>query len=95
MKIFLILKNLNQINFFNLHFSILPKYRGCHTNYYQILYGERKSGVTGLETDRGIDTGKIIDKQVFKVDINATSYNNYLKLLEKSVTLFKKILKNF
>ena len=87
------IKKFKSNKLFNLHFSILPKYRGCHTNYYQILYGERKSGVTLHEIDRGIDTGKIIDKQVFKVDINATSYNNYLKLLEKSVTLFKKNIK--
>ena len=87
------IKKFKSNKLFNLHFSILPKYRGCHTNYYQILYGERKSGVTLHEIDRGIDTGKIIDKLVFKVDINATSYSNYLKLLEKSVTLFKKNIK--
>ena len=63
-----------------------------HKLFTNIIWGE-KSGVTLHEIDRGIDTGKIIDKQVFKVDINATSYNNYLKLLEKSVTLFKKNIK--
>ena len=78
-------------NLFNFHFSLLPKYRGCHTNYYQILNGEKKSGVTLHKIDRGIDTGMIIDSLTFKIQINTTAYQNYLKLLNTSVILFKKI----
>ena len=78
-------------NLFNFHFSLLPKYRGCHTNYYQILNGEKKSGVTLHKIDRGIDTGMIIDSLSFKIQINTTAYQNYLKLLNTSVILFKKI----
>ena len=77
-------------NLFNFHFSLLPKYRGCHTNYYQILNGEKKTGVTLHEIDKGIDTGKIIDVLSFKVHINTSAYQNYLNLLDKSVILFKK-----
>ena len=83
---------------FNFHFSILPKYRGCHTNFYQIFYGEKKSGVTLHLIDDGIDNGKIIDKSDFKIQINDTAYDNYSKLLKCSSNLFKKninkILKN-
>ena len=77
-------------NLFNFHFSLLPKYRGCHTNYYQILNGEKKTGVTLHEIEKGIDTGKIIDTLSFKIHINTTAYQNYLNLLDKSVILFKK-----
>ena len=46
---------------------MLPKYRGCKTNFYQIFYGEKKSGVTLHLIDDGIDSGKIIDKfQILK-----------------------------
>lgn len=75
---------------YNFHFSLLPKYRGCHTNYYQIANGEKESGVTLHEIDKGIDTGKIIDFVSFKILINSTAYDNYIKLLNKSVFLFKK-----
>lgn len=75
---------------YNFHFSLLPKYRGCHTNFYQIYNGEKISGVTLHEIDEGIDTGKIIDKISFKININSTAYENYLKLLSNSVKLFKK-----
>ena len=78
-------------NLFNFHFSLLPKYRGCHTNYYQILNGEKKSGVTLHKMNRGIDTGMIIDSLSFRIQINTTAYQNYLKLLNTSVILFKKI----
>ena len=75
---------------FNIHFSILPKFRGCHTNYYQILKGERISGVTFHIIDKGIDTGNIIDVAKFKINKNDTAYENYLKLLNKSTYIFKK-----
>ena len=75
---------------FNFHFSLLPKYRGCHTNFYQIFYGEKKSGVTLHLIDNGIDSGKIIDKSHYKIPINYTAYDNYLKLLKCSSNLFKK-----
>ena len=75
---------------FNFHFSLLPKYRGCHTNFLQILNGEKYSGVTLHLIDKGIDTGKIIDQIVFKIPQNITAYENYKKLMDKSVVLFKK-----
>ena len=74
---------------FNFHFSLLPKYRGCHTNFYQIFNGEKISGVTLHKIDSGIDTGGIIDKISFKVRVNDTAYENYFRLMNHSVLLFK------
>ena len=71
----------------------MPKYRGCHTNYFQILKGERVSGVTLHIIDKGIDTGSIIDVAKFKINKNDTAFENYLKLLNKSSYLFKKNIK--
>ena len=84
------IKKFNTKNLFNFHFSLLPKYRGCHTNYFQIKNGEKVSGVTLHKIDRGIDTGDIIDSLKFKISKNSTAYENYNKLLNKSVLLFKK-----
>ena len=85
-------------NLFNIHFSLLPKYRGCHTNFYQIYNGEKKSGVTLHLIDSGIDTGNIIDQIKFNINLNHTAFDNYLKLMKCSVIIFKKnfnkILKN-
>ena len=79
---------------FNIHFSILPKYRGCHTNFYQILNGEKYSGVTLHKINSGIDTGDIIKQLKFKININDTAYDNYKKLMKYSVLLFKNTFKS-
>ena len=87
------IKNFNSKNLFNFHFSLLPKYRGCHTNYYQIRNGEKFSGVTLHKIDKGIDTGDVIDSVKFIIGKNSTAYENYNNLLDKSVLLFKKNIK--
>jgi methionyl-tRNA formyltransferase len=79
-------------NLFNFHFSLLPYYRGCHTNFYQIRDGVKNSGVTLHHINKGIDTGDIIDKIKYNININDTAYDNYKKLLRFSYTLFKKNL---
>ncbi len=83
--------NFKSKKLFNFHFSLLPKYRGCHTNYLQIKNGETISGVTCHEIDDGIDSGNIIDKIIYKVGINDTARDNYIKLMSKSVHLFKNL----
>jgi len=80
-------------NLFNIHFSLLPSYRGCHTNFYQIYNGEKKSGVTLHKIDSGIDTGNIIDQIKFNVNVNDTAFDNYIKLMKYSVIIFKKNIK--
>lgn len=81
-------------NLYNFHFSLLPKYRGCHTNFLQIFNGEKYSGVTMHKIDNGIDTGEIIYQSKFKININDTGYKNYLRLMSTSVKLFKKNFNN-
>ncbi|HEY9164539.1 MAG TPA: methionyl-tRNA formyltransferase [Candidatus Kryptonia bacterium] len=45
---------------FNLHASLLPKYRGAAPINWAIVKGERETGVTTFFLDEKIDTGKII-----------------------------------
>ncbi len=52
---------------FNIHASLLPKYRGASPIQSVILNGETQTGVTIMKTDIGIDTGDIVS--VEKVDI--------------------------
>lgn len=44
----------------NVHASLLPGYRGSSPVHWAILKGERKTGVTTMMTDAGIDTGDIL-----------------------------------
>lgn len=66
---------------FNIHFSLLPKYKGMYTSLHPILNAEKYSGVTLHEIDKGIDTGKIIIQDKFLISgLNCESlYFKYLK----------------
>ncbi len=53
---------------YNIHFSLLPLYKGMYTSVYPLLNGERDSGVTLHFIDEGIDTGAIIDQERFCIE---------------------------
>lgn len=44
----------------NLHFSLLPKYRGAAPVNWAIVKGETTTGVTTMQMDEGLDTGDIL-----------------------------------
>lgn len=44
----------------NVHFSLLPKYRGAAPVNWAIVNGEKKTGVTTMQMDAGLDTGDIL-----------------------------------
>ncbi|MDT7540772.1 MAG: methionyl-tRNA formyltransferase [Acidobacteriota bacterium] len=43
----------------NVHFSLLPKYRGAAPVNWAIVRGERETGVTTMRINEGLDTGPI------------------------------------
>lgn len=44
----------------NVHFSLLPKYRGAAPVNWAIANGEKETGVTTMRMDSGLDTGDIL-----------------------------------
>lgn len=44
----------------NVHFSLLPKYRGAAPVNWAIAEGEMETGVTTMQMDEGLDTGDIL-----------------------------------
>ncbi|MDT5158700.1 MAG: methionyl-tRNA formyltransferase [Acidobacteriota bacterium] len=44
----------------NVHFSLLPKFRGAAPVNWAIVRGERVSGVTTMLMDEGLDTGPVL-----------------------------------
>jgi methionyl-tRNA formyltransferase len=51
--------NLPTSGWINLHFSLLPKYRGAAPVQRAILAGEKKTGVSVFQLDKGMDTGAL------------------------------------
>jgi len=75
--------------FYNLHFSLLPKYRGVLTSINQLLNNETISGCTIHKIDNGIDTGKIITQRKIKIKKNITAKDLYFSLIDCGYKLFK------
>lgn len=53
---------------FNLHASLLPKYRGAAPINWAIINGEKESGVTTFFIDEKIDTGNVIFQEKVKIE---------------------------
>lgn len=60
--------------FFNVHFSLLPKYRGADPVRAAVLNGETKSGVTIFKIDEGLDTGPVLFSESIEIGSDETSY---------------------
>lgn len=59
--------NIPKHGIYNIHASLLPKYRGAAPVQWALICGEKQTGITIMKTDEGIDTGDIILQQ--KTDI--------------------------
>lgn len=65
---------------FNIHGSLLPKYRGRTPHVWSIINNELYTGITAHIIDEGCDTGAIIDQiriPIEKFDTGATILNKY------------------
>lgn len=69
----------------NVHASILPKYRGSAPIEYAIMNGDKKTGVTIMYMDEGMDTGDIIKISKLPIKDNDTggSIHDKLSILGK------------
>ena len=68
---------------FNLHPSLLPRYRGCSSLTWAMINGEKECGYTYHYIDEGIDTGNIIIQKPVKIeefDTQLTLYNRIMVL---------------
>jgi methionyl-tRNA formyltransferase len=47
----------------NLHFSLLPRWRGASPVQHAIIEGDRVTGVTVIQMDEGLDTGPVLARR--------------------------------
>ena len=74
-------------NLYNIHFSLLPAYKGCYPSVWPILNGEEYVGVTLHKMEAGIDTGDIIAQKKFRLSSKETSFSLYHKFIENGTLL--------
>ncbi|MGI6394709.1 MAG: methionyl-tRNA formyltransferase [bacterium] len=78
----------------NVHFSLLPKYRGATPVNSALLNGDLETGSTLMVMDEGLDTGDIllVEKCGIDKDDNATSL--FKKLISLSIEMVEKNWEN-
>jgi methionyl-tRNA formyltransferase len=60
--------------FLNLHFSLLPAYRGAAPAQRALHNGEEVTGVTVFQLDKGMDTGPIFSQESIAIDPSWRSF---------------------
>ena len=64
----------------NIHASLLPKYRGSAPIQQVILDGEKETGITIMQMDKGLDTGDMLMKTEIVLDEKETGGSLHDKL---------------
>jgi methionyl-tRNA formyltransferase len=67
---------------FNIHGSLLPKYRGRTPHVWSIINNEKHTGITAHKIDEGCDTGDIIEQikiEITDTDTGASILNKYAR----------------
>ena len=54
--------NFPQYGCINMHASLLPKYRGAGPIQWSVINGEKKTGITSMLMEKGLDTGDMLLK---------------------------------
>ena len=66
--------------FLNLHFSLLPSYRGAAPAQRALHNGETVTGVSVFQLDKGMDTGPIFTQESIQVDPSWRSFELLARL---------------
>ncbi|MBA6151934.1 methionyl-tRNA formyltransferase [Gelidibacter maritimus] len=77
---------------FNIHGSLLPKYRGRTPHVWAIINGETLTGVTAHLIDSGCDTGKIIHQIEIPINADDTGATMLEKYAQVYYPLITKVL---
>ena len=77
---------------FNLHPSLLPKYRGCSSVTWALINGESEYGYTYHYLDEGIDTGNILIQKKLPIEEWDTQLDLYERVMNESMKQFDNAL---
>jgi methionyl-tRNA formyltransferase len=76
----------------NVHFSLLPKYRGAAPANWAIVNGEQETGVTTMFMEPTLDTGPILLQQATKIGKAETAPELMQRLSETGAELLSETL---
>lgn len=76
----------------NIHASLLPKYRGAAPIQWSIINGDKKTGITTMFMEKGMDTGAILLQDETEIKAEDTSESLHDRLSEMGARLVVKTL---
>ena len=83
---------LARYGFLNVHFSLLPKYRGAAPVQWALINGEQVTGVTLFWLDKGMDTGPVFLRREEKVLPDDDAASLFRRLTAAGETLLDEAL---
>ncbi len=81
-------------NTINVHFSLLPEYRGAAPVQRAIENGEKKSGISIFEISKKMDAGRIWSQDEFKIEPFDNTETLWEKLSIHGAPILSKTIKN-
>lgn len=79
----------------NVHWSLLPKYRGASPLQSVFLNQEKQTGITIMKMDANMDTGNMIDMLKFEIKFDWTVKDLIDKIMQKWPKFLNKTLVNY
>lgn len=88
------------INFFggrliNIHFSLLPKYRGASPVQFAILNGDETTGITFQLVSKRLDAGDILSQTGYKMNGSETAGELYETLFEVAADRVPEVVEGY
>ena len=84
-----------KIPFINIHPSLLPKLRGASPIQTALLKGFKKTGITVMEMDAGVDSGDIIFQKEIPIESTERYPELEKKIIQTTQSFLSKTLKDY
>lgn len=82
-----------ELGTYNLHGSLLPKYRGAAPIHWAVINGEKETGVTSFKLKHAIDTGDYLFQETLPIGEDETTGDVYEKLKHLGAEVILKTVK--
>jgi methionyl-tRNA formyltransferase len=82
-----------RLGWINVHASLLPKYRGAAPINWAIVNGEKRTGLTTMRIDAGLDTGPMLLKYETEIGVEETAPELTARLGEAAAPLIVETLR--
>jgi methionyl-tRNA formyltransferase len=79
--------NMPPMGTFNLHGSLLPKYRGAAPIHWSVINGDTETGVTTFFLKQKVDTGNLLFQSKIDIGENETTGDVYTRLMQVGAEL--------